>query len=112
MSKKQFVLVAACYFYSSLLFSQQDTSISELNEVVVTATKFPKKVSETGKVITVISKAILERSAGKDLAQVLTEQAGLVINGAMSNPGKDKSVFLRGAKKRLYGDIDQWHYRY
>lgn len=97
MSKKQFAIVAA-WLMSSHLFAQHDTAFNLLNEVVVTATKFPKKTSETGKVVTVINKATLERSIGKDLAQVLTEQAGLIINGAMSNPGKDKSVFLRGAK--------------
>lgn len=48
--------------------------------------------------VTVISKPELERAGGKDLSQVLNEQAGLVINGSTSNPGKDKSVFLRGAK--------------
>ena len=45
-----------------------------------------------------INRAVLDRSMGKDLAQLLTEQTGIVINGATSNPGKDKSVFLRGAK--------------
>lgn len=45
-----------------------------------------------------ISKQDLEKSNGKDLAQVLNDQAGLIVNGAYSNPGKDKSIFLRGAK--------------
>lgn len=97
MSKKQFT-VAVASLISSSLFAQQDTTFNQLDEVVVTATKFPKKASETGKVVTVIDRLSLERSPGKDLAQVLNEQAGLVINGATSNPGKDKSVFLRGAK--------------
>lgn len=79
--------------------AQQDSSrVSSLNEVVITATKFPKSQSETGKVLTVIDAEQLSRSAGKDLAQVLNEQVGIVIAGANSNPGKDKSVYLRGAK--------------
>ncbi|MBX2922472.1 MAG: TonB-dependent receptor [Chitinophagaceae bacterium] len=79
--------------------AQEDTTRStSLNEIVITATRFPKKVSETGKVISIISKKEIEHSAGKDLSQVLNEQAGLVINSAYSNPGKDKSIFLRGAK--------------
>lgn len=76
---------------------QDSLKTLRLNEVVVTATKFPKELSETGKVVTVIDSERLTASAGKDLAQVLNEQAGLVIVGANSNPGKDKSVFLRGA---------------
>lgn len=78
--------------------AQEDsTRVTSLNEVVVTATRFPKKVSETGKVVTVISNREIENNNGKDLAQILTEQAGLVVNGAYSNPGKDKSLYLRGA---------------
>jgi vitamin B12 transporter len=64
---------------------------------VVTATKSPKKLSETGKVIKVITKEQIERSGGKDLSQVLNEQVGITLNGATSNPGKDKSLFLLGA---------------
>jgi vitamin B12 transporter len=79
--------------------AQQDSSrVSSLDEVVITATKFPKSQSETGKVLSVIDEEQLSRSAGKDLAQVLNEQVGIVIAGANSNPGKDKSVYLRGAK--------------
>lgn len=99
MSRNLFFFTAAILLGSSRLFAQQeDSSFSQLDEVVVTATKFPKKVSESGKVVTIIDRNVLERSIGKDLAQVLTEQPGIVINGAMSNPGKDKSVFIRGAK--------------
>lgn len=77
-----------------------DTIAKTLDEVLITATKFPKKQSETGKVVTVITNAQLQKSTGKDLSQLLNEQAGLIINGANSNPGKDKSVFLRGASSK------------
>ncbi|MGZ8540166.1 MAG: TonB-dependent receptor plug domain-containing protein, partial [Chitinophagaceae bacterium] len=101
--KKDFFVVAAIIISSQLRaqlepLQQEDTTTKSLNEVVVTATRFPKKMSETGKVVTVISKAELERAGGKDIAQLLNEQAGLIVNGATSNPGKDKSVFLRGTK--------------
>ena len=82
--------------FSSHLFAQQDSAKS-LDEVVITATKYPVKQSQTGKVVTVVTREQIERSAGKDLSQVLSEQAGVNITGAYSNPGKDKSVFLRGA---------------
>lgn len=95
--KRNFFVVAAMIIGSQLQ-AQQDTTAKSLDELVITATKFPKKISETGKVLTVITKAQLGKSAGKDLSQLLNEQTGIVINGATSNPGKDKSVFLRGAK--------------
>jgi vitamin B12 transporter len=81
------------------IIAQQDSlNARQLNEVVVTATKFPKSQSETGKVLTVIDEDQIRQSAGKDLTQLLNEQVGLVVNGSNSNPGKDKSVYLRGAK--------------
>lgn len=79
--------------------AQQDSlKTLRLDEVVVTATKFPKETSETGKVLTVIDRERLTANAGKDLAQLLNEQAGIVVAGANSNLGKDKTVFLRGAR--------------
>jgi len=93
--KKKFLIVAAA-FIGSQLQAQQDTSL--LDEVVITANKYPNKTSLTGKVVTVITKEQLERSGGKDLSQILTEQAGVYIGGANSNAGKDKSLYLRGAR--------------
>ncbi len=92
-------LIAVWLLAPNKTIAQQDSlALSNLDEVVITATKFPKNQSETGKVLTVIDEEQLSRSAGKDLAQVLNEQVGIVITGANSNPGKDKSVYLRGAK--------------
>lgn len=77
--------------------SQDSLQVNRLQEVVVTASKFPKSAANTGKVLIVIDSAQLARSGGKDLAQVLGEQAGVYVNGANSNPGKDKAVYIRGA---------------
>ena len=94
MQKKIF-FVAACIISSPLL--AQDTSYKSLDEVVFTASKFSQKQSATGKVVSVITQQQLQRSQGKDLSQLLNEQTGLSISGANSNPGKDKSIFFRGA---------------
>ena len=75
----------------------QDTARS-LDPVVVSANKYPHKSSRTGKVVTVISRQDIERNGSRDLSQLLNEHGGIYINGANSHPGKDKSVFLRGAK--------------
>lgn len=75
----------------------QDTA-RLLDPVVVSANKYPHKSSRTGKVVTVISRQDIERNGSRDLSQLLNEHGGIYINGANSHPGKDKSVFLRGAK--------------
>ncbi len=90
-------LIVLWWLAPNLSKAQQD-SVRQLNEVVITATKFPKSLSETGKVLTIIDEDQIRRSAGKDITQLLNDQVGLVVNGANSNPGKDKSVYLQGAK--------------
>jgi vitamin B12 transporter len=90
------IFVVAAIFIGSQLQAQQDTSL--LDEVVITANKYPNKTSLTGKVVSVITKEQLEQSGGKDLSQILTEQTGVYIGGANSNAGKDKSLYLRGAR--------------
>lgn len=102
MNQTVYTFFAGCTICCGLLTAvsargQDSVKISNLDPVVVTATKYPIKLSETGKVLTVVSREEIERSAGKSLAQVLTEQSGIIVNGANSNPGKDKSLFLRGA---------------
>ncbi|OYW15925.1 MAG: hypothetical protein B7Z54_09995, partial [Sphingobacteriales bacterium 12-47-4] len=95
--KRKFFAVTALIAIGSPLLAQQDSSIRNLDEVVITASKIPQKQSATGKVITVITKEQLEKSAGKSLAQVLNEQAGVVVNGSLNNPGSVQTLFLRGA---------------
>ncbi len=92
---KKEIFIAAAVIFSAAVQAQDSTK--NLNEVVVTATKYPVKQSQTGKVVTVIGKEILEKSNGKTVAQVLNEIAGFTVNGAYNAPGSVQTVFLRGA---------------
>jgi vitamin B12 transporter len=94
MKKK--IFIAAAVLISSQLYAQKDSTKS-LDEVVITATKFTVKQSQTGKVVTVVGKEEINRSAGKTVAQVLNEQAGITINGAYNAMGSVQTVFMRGA---------------
>src|SRR5437870_5654847 len=97
--KKKIFIVAAVFISSQLAAQTSDEdSIRTLDKVVITATKYPTKQSNTGKLVSVITREQIEKSSGKDLAQVLNEQTGLTLSGSFSNPGKDKSIFFRGAK--------------
>lgn len=82
----------------SSIHSQDSMNRKEMEQVVVTATKYPLKTSQTGKVITIITRQQLEAAGAKDLGQVLNEQTGLYVNGSLSGPGKDQSIYLRGAR--------------
>lgn len=93
--KKKIFMVAAVIISSQL--QAQDTTGKVLDEAVVTANKFEQKQSQTGKVVTVITKEQLEKSNGKTVAQILNEQAGITINGAYNVTGSVQTVFTRGA---------------
>ena len=97
MSKKMFGFLTALSI-PFVVFSQLDTVTSVLfDPVIVTANKTEQKQSTTGKIITIISKEQLEKSAGKTVIQILNEQVGLIVNGALNNTGSAQTVFLRGA---------------
>jgi vitamin B12 transporter len=97
MSKKMFGFLTALSI-PLVVCAQLDTVTSVLfDPVIVTANKTEQKQSTTGKIITIISKEQLKKSAGKTVAQILNEQAGLIVNGALNNTGSAQTVFLRGA---------------
>ena len=93
--KKKILLVTAVIF-SSYLYAQQDSAKS-LDEVVVTATKTALKQSQTGKVVSVIDQATLQRSGGKTLTEILNYQAGIYVNGANNVLGTNPENYVRGA---------------
>jgi vitamin B12 transporter len=84
-------------FIASCAFAQNDTTkVTSLEEVVFTANKYPKKQSETGKVLTVIGREQLERSSGRTLAEVLNTVSDTTIVGSNSNLGTNMTAGIRG----------------
>ena len=93
---KKRIFIAAAVIFSSQLYAQDSTK-NTLDEVVVTATKTSIKQSQTGKVVTVIDQATLQRNASKTLTEILNYQAGIFINGANNSPGTNQEINMRGA---------------
>jgi vitamin B12 transporter len=103
MSKKIITLSVCLIATTSLVFGQQKDSLqkksnaSQLEDVIVTANKIEQKQNGTSKVITVITAAQIQQNAGRTIAQVLNEQAGLSLPGTLSNSGTVPSIYMRGA---------------
>ncbi|MDQ2864092.1 MAG: TonB-dependent receptor plug domain-containing protein, partial [Bacteroidota bacterium] len=95
MKKK--IFIAAAVLISSYAHAQKDTTGKTLDEVVITATKSEVKQSQTGKVVSVIDQATLQRNIGKSLTEILNYQAGIFVNGANNALGTNQDVYLRGA---------------
>ncbi len=89
------MLLGAAVILASTIYGQKKDS-AQLDPVIVTANKISQKQSQTGKVISVINKEQIEKSAGKTVGQLLNEQAGLTINGANNALGTNQSVYMRG----------------
>ena len=82
--KKEIFIAAAVIFSSHYMHRPPAVTqpLKHLDEVIVTANKFPQKQSETGKVVDIITQDQLQKSYGKSLGEVLNQQPGLIINGA------------------------------
>lgn len=91
------ILIAAAVFISSYSFAQDTTNTKSLDEVIVTASKISQKQSTTGKVVSVIDQATLQRNASKTLTEIINYQAGIFINGANNTLGSNQDVYFRGA---------------
>jgi len=70
---------------------------TQLNEVVVTAHKFPQKQSQSGKVVTILPDSVLRAYTGRSLSDVLTQQVGIQLVGAHQPMGSVQSLNVRGA---------------
>ncbi|HEX4877554.1 MAG TPA: TonB-dependent receptor [Chitinophagaceae bacterium] len=93
MKRKFFVLAAV--LFSTQLQAQSDTTL--LEEAVVTANKYERKQSETGKVVTVITRQELDKNSGRTLAELLNSVAGVNIIGANNIQGTNLTVSFRGS---------------
>ena len=76
------------------------TKVNQLKEVVVSDTKFAQSKEKSGKVIEVITAKDLEKKSGQSLANVLSQVAGVEINGNQSANGKNLGYYIRGGKNR------------
>lgn len=92
-----------CSGISILGFAQQQNDslvVEQLNEIVITDSKFKMKRENSGKVITKITQKELENLQGKTVADIINNTAGIEINGVRSNAGQNLNYFVRGGRNR------------
>ena len=81
--------------------AQQDSiSIQQLDEVVVSDSRFALKRENSGKTVIKITAEELQKNQGKSVAEIIGRQTGITVNGAQSNAGQNISVFARGGNNR------------
>lgn len=88
------VLATACC-YSSLVAAQT----TNLNEVLVTASRTAQSVDETLASVTLITRKEIERSQAITVAEILQKTPGVMITNS-GGIGKSSSIYLRGTSTK------------
>jgi vitamin B12 transporter len=89
------VLITNCVFAQQ---KDRKPSETQLDEVVISDSKFALAKEKSGKVITKIKSEELKRKDGQTVAAVLNSVVGLEINGSLSVAGKNLGYYIRGGK--------------
>ena len=104
MNKKIVRISALFVLISTAVFAQKkgvvQTGATELEEVVISDSKFALPKEKSGKVIVKITSDDLKKRPGQSIAQVLSTVAGVEINGNQSGAGKDLKYSIRGGRNR------------
>ncbi len=101
--KKTNVFGALCLGLNMIGFAQQEvdsTQVQQLEEVVITDSRFALKRENSGKSVIKISKTDIERNQGRTVSELINAQTGIEINGSRSNAGQNLGVYVRGGRNR------------
>jgi len=74
--------------------------VEQLDEVVITDSKFNLKRENSGKVITKITQEELQHLQGKTIPEIVNMTSGVEINGAKSSAGQNLAYYVRGGRNR------------
>ena len=86
------------FFFSVFTYAQTLDSIQQLDEIVVSGTKYPIARKNSGKIVVKINSSDIKLNPGKNVAQLLDELAGVEINGSNAVTGKNQGVYIEGGK--------------
>lgn len=103
MNKKTVRFGALALLWATCAFAQEQDSIAkvkQLNEVVISDSKFALSKEKSGKVIVKITKEDLEKKSGQSVATVLSSVTGVEVNGNQSGAGKNLGYYIRGGRNR------------
>jgi len=99
---KKYVTLCASVLLGTIISAQEKDSIAvqELDEVVVSDSRFALKRENSGKTVIKITAEELQRSQGQTVSEIIGRQTGIIVNGSRSNAGQNISVFARGGNNR------------
>ncbi|MCR8668596.1 TonB-dependent receptor [Aestuariibaculum sp. M13] len=103
MNKKTSVFGVLCFGISMVGFAQQHqevATIEELDEIVISDSRFELKREHSGKTVIKISRQEIENNQGKNIAELINTKSGIEINGSRSVEGQNLGYYVRGGSTR------------
>jgi len=103
MNKKIYGLCAGILTSATMVAQEQQADtiqVQQLDEVVVSDSRFQLKRANSGKTVIKITADELERNQGKSIAQLINSKSGLEIGGSRGRNGEILGVFGRGGRGR------------
>ena len=76
------------------------TKVEQLEEVVISDSRFKLKRENSGKTVIKISKEEIERNQGRTITELINTKSGIEVNGSRSVAGQNISSFVRGGNNR------------
>src|SRR5690606_2913368 len=92
-----------CFGISIFGFAQEEansTTLQQLDEVVVSDSRFQLKREHSGKTVIKISKQEIENNQGRNITELINAKSGIEINGTRSVEGLNLGYFVRGGNNR------------
>jgi len=77
---------------------QDSTKVQELDEVVVSDTRFPIRREQSGKTVIKIGYEELSKNQGRTLPEIINTKSGIEISGSRGRPGEILGAFVRGGR--------------
>lgn len=82
------------------VMAQEETKILQLDEVVVSDSRFELKRENSGKTVITITAEEMKRNQGKTIAEIINTKSGFSIAGSNSREGNVLGVYARGGRGR------------
>ena len=101
MNKNFFSLCATMLVYTGIVAQEQQrdtTSLLQLDEVVVSDSRFRLKRENSGKTVVKITTSQLEKLQGKSIAEIINGISGIEIGGSRGREGAVLGVYARGGR--------------
>ncbi len=76
------------------------TKVQQLDEVVITDSRFALKREHSGKTVIKISQKEIENNRGRSVSELINTKSGIEINGSRSAEGQNLGYYVRGGNNR------------